>query len=302
MSYRAARTGAALIERSDRVVTRMFGRDPVRMIQGLVSNDVANAPIDTPLYCTFLTPKGRLIADARVLRRPDNDVWIEADAAAMVNIEAHLKKSVPPLFARAQRLADLHVIGVYGPRSGDVKIASELALPTSYTGDPGTDFIVRDAIELPDVPRLTFEELEVLRIEAGSPRWGADLTEEVIPLEAGLREAAISETKGCYTGQEVIIRILHRGHVNRHLRGLLLGNAPVPELDAPIAHGPDGKIVGKITSACVSPMLQQTIALGYVRREVAPGETVSVGGVTASVVELPFEKRDYEGDSRIRSA
>ena len=300
MSYQAARTSAALIERTDRAVTRLHGRDPVRMIQGLVSNDVANAPIDTSVYATFLTPKGRMIGDARVMRRPDNDVWIEADINALANIEAHLKKSVPPLFARAQRMSDVRVIGVYGPLSTEVEMASELRLATSDTGDTGIDFVVRGDVALPNLPRLSFEELEVLRIETGTPRWGAELTEDVIPLEAGLRHIAISESKGCYTGQEVIIRILHRGHVNRHLRGLLLGAAPVPARDATIAHG--DKNVGKVTSACVSPLLQQAIAMGYVRREVEPGTTVVIDGREARVVELPFEKQEHEGISRIRSA
>ncbi len=300
MSYQAARTSAALSERTDRAVTRMYGRDPVRMIQGLVSNDVANAPIDTAVYSTFLTPKGRMVGDARIVRRPDNEVWIEADAQALDSIEVHLKKSVPPLFARAQRLSDVHVIGVYGPRSADVELASELRLATSYTGDAGFDFIVRGDAILPDLPRLSFDELEVLRIEPGTPRCGAELTEDVIPLEAGLRHSAISESKGCYTGQEVIIRILHRGHVNRHLRGLLLGAAPVPTGGAPITRGE--KNVGKVTSACISPLLQQTIALGYVRREVEPGTTVIVDGREARVVELPFENQEHEGISRVRSA
>jgi folate-binding protein YgfZ len=241
-----------------------------------------------------------MIGDARVVRRPDHEVWIEADNAALDNIETHLKKSVPPLFARAERLADMRVIGIYGPHSAEVAIASELQLPTSYAGIAGTDFIVRGAATLPELPPLSFEDLEILRIEAGTPRWGAELTEDVIPLEAGLRHVAISETKGCYTGQEVIIRILHRGHVNRHLRGLLLGDAPAPAPGAAITHGE--KAVGKVTSACVSPLLQQTIALGYVRREVEPGQTVSIDGRDTRVVELPFQKQDHEGVSRIRSA
>lgn len=289
-----------MIERTDRAVMRMHGRDPVRMIQGLVTNDVANAAVDTPVYATFLTPKGRLIADARIIRRASGEVWIEADVRALENIEAHIRKSVPPLFARAERIGAARVIGVYGPQSGDVKIASELQLATSYTGDPGTDYIVRGEASLPDLPRLTPDELEVLRIEAGSPRWGAELTEDVIPLEAGLRRSAISETKGCYTGQEVIIRILHRGHVNRHLRGLLLGTAAVPAGRAAVSRA--GKALGSITSACASPMLQQTIALAYVRREVEPGETVAVGAGEARVVELPFQEQASDGISRIRSA
>jgi folate-binding protein YgfZ len=302
MSYTDARERAALIERTDRVVTRMYGRDPVRMIQGLATNDVANAPVDTPVYSGFLTPKGKLIGDARLVRRVNNEVWVEADVRALENIEANFKKTVPPLFGRAERMADMRVIGVYGPRSAEAEIASELRLATSYTGEPGFDFLVRGDVALPELPRLTFAELETLRIEASTPRWGAELTEDVIPLEAGLRHAAISETKGCYTGQEVIIRILHRGHVNRHLRGLLLGTADVPAVGAQLTRGSDGKAVGVITSATFSPMLRQAIALGYVRREVSVGERVLFEGGEALVVELPFTKQADEGINRVRSA
>ena len=300
MSYADARHAAGMIERSDRGVLRMFGRDPVRMIQGLVTNDVANAPVDTSVYCVFLTPKGKMIGDARVIRRADGDVWVEADKMALVNIEANLKKTVPPLFARSELLSDVRVVGVYGPDSLELQLPNELQIATSYLGVPGIDFFVRSDAKLLDLPHLSFEDLEVLRVEAGSPRWGAELTEDVIPLEAGLRASAINETKGCYTGQEIIIRILHRGHVNRHLRGLLLGSAAVPGAGIEVTRG--DKVVGKITSAVTSPMLRQTIALAYVRREVEVGSTVSVAGNDAVVTELPFEQQENEGFTRIRSA
>jgi folate-binding protein YgfZ len=302
VSYREARTGAVWVERTDRAVTRMFGRDPVRMIQGLATNDVANAPVDTAMYSGFLTPKGKLIGDARIIRRANNEVWIEADTAALDNLEANFKRTVPPLFAKAERMRDVRVLGVYGPKSSEVELTSELKLATSYIGETGFDFLIRGELPALELPQLSLGDLEVLRIEAGTPRWGAELTEEVIPLEAGLRHSTISETKGCYTGQEVIIRILHRGHVNRHLRGLLLGDAAVPAVGTQLTRGAEAKVVGTITSACVSPLLQQTIALGYVRREVQPGESVTIAGGEAVVVELPFGKQDHEGISRIRSA
>ena len=291
-----------LIERTDRAVTRMFGRDPVRMIQGLVTNDVAGAAVDTPVYAALLTPKGKMIGDARIVRRANNDIWIEADVAALENIEANLKKTVPPLFARAERVADARVIGIYGAGAEEVDIDHELALATSYAGLPGVDYIVRGDAALPELPRMAPEELETLRIEAGSPRWGAELTEEVIPLEAGLRDSAISQSKGCYTGQEVIIRILHRGHVNRHLRGLLLGDADVPAVGSEVVRAADQKVVGRITSATYSDSLHQAIALAYIRREVEPGATVQVAARDAEVVELPFQKQGHEGISRVRSA
>ena len=122
------------------------------------------------------------------------------------------------------------------------------------------------------------------------PRWGAELSEDTIPLEAGLGERAISTTKGCYTGQEVIIRILHRGHVNWHLRGLLLGDAPVPAHHSTLTRPDVEKPVARITSACVSPRFDQTIALGYVRREVEPpaGLVFVDTKAPAHVVALPF--------------
>jgi aminomethyltransferase len=106
-------------------------------------------------------------------------------------------------------------------------------------------------------------------------------------------ERAISFTKGCYTGQEVIIRIAHRGHVNKHLRGLLLGDGPAPAPGTRLFGGEAAKDVGWLTSVAWSPMLGQTVALGYVRREVEPGADVRVGGAdgaAARVVKLPFER------------
>ncbi len=131
----------------------------------------------------------------------------------------------------------------------------------------------------------------MLRIEAGRPRWGAELNATTIPLEARLKERAISTTKGCYTGQEVIIRILHRGHVNWHLRGLLLGESAPPPLDAKLTQLDSEKVVARVTSACVSPRVDQTIALAYVRREIQSGAELRLadGGAPARVVDLPFE-------------
>ncbi|HKP77484.1 MAG TPA: glycine cleavage T C-terminal barrel domain-containing protein, partial [Longimicrobiaceae bacterium] len=103
---------------------------------------------------------------------------------------------------------------------------------------------------------------------------------------------AISFSKGCYTGQEVIIRIAHRGHVNRHLRGLLLGDAPA-EPGMRLFSPETGRDVGWLTSVTRSPLLGQTIALGFVRREVEPGATVragSVDGAKATVAKLPFTR------------
>jgi folate-binding protein YgfZ len=140
-----------------------------------------------------------------------------------------------------------------------------------------------------------FGALETLRIEEGRPRYGRELTEETIPTEAfestGLMSRAISFHKGCYTGQEVIVRIAHRGHVNRNLRGLLLGEAPAPAASAPLFHPETGKEIGWVTSSAHSPRAGQTVALAFVRRELGPGDRVRVGaadGAEATVSSLPF--------------
>lgn len=346
--YAAAREGAVVVDRADRAVVRLYGRDPVRMIQGLVSNDVAGAAPGQGVYAAMLTPKGKMIADVRVLRRPAGDLLLELDAGALAAVLDHLRRYVPPLFARFEDVsAALGVVGVYGPAarrvvgaalgialpdgmaedafvmaalpggreaaaggggaadsSGPGGAAAEpdvLVVRTLYAGVDGYDVVVpNDGLEA--VWRALVEAgarpaghgtLEVLRIEAGRPRWGAELDENVIPLEAGLLDRAISQTKGCYTGQEVIVRILHRGHVNWHLRGLLLGEAPAPVRGASLVRAGETKPVARVTSACASPVHGQTIALGYVRREVEPPAELRLGepdGPPVQVVALPFEE------------
>jgi folate-binding protein YgfZ len=310
--YEAARNAAVVIDRDDRVFLRVHGRDPIKMVQGLITNDLANAAGNRAVYAGLLTPKGKLVGELRALRR-GNDVLIETAAGAVEPVIAHFKKFIPPLFARFEASNRHSMLGVYGPSSRELltsvigaqpsEVEDEItetegiiAIRTSYTGEAGWDLIVdgdpasvRDRlVELGAVPAGQ-ATLEVLRIEAGSPRWDADLDENVIPLEAGLRSRMISETKGCYTGQEIIVRILHRGHVNRHLRGLLLGDAPSPAKGTELLNPADQKVVGRITSACASPRFGQTIALGYVRREITlPGSLVLANGAVLTAVELPF--------------
>ncbi|MBI4482292.1 MAG: aminomethyl transferase family protein, partial [Acidobacteria bacterium] len=138
-----------------------------------------------------------------------------------------------------------------------------------------------------------WEAYQVLRVEAGIPLFGTDMDESHMPLEAGL-EHALSTTKGCYVGQEVMARILYRGHVNRKLTGLRLQGGKVPEKGSTIVAG--DKEIGQVTSAVFSPALGQPIALGYVRREfLTPGSKVEVkfngDSASAEVVTLPFYRR-----------
>jgi folate-binding protein YgfZ len=327
--YRAVREAAGVAERSDRARIRLWGKDPVRMIQGLVTNDLAGASPGQGVYAAMLTPKGRTIADLRAFRRepPSGaEVLLDLPREALEGVREHFRKFVPPMFARWADVSDaLPAVGVYGPRAREIVSrvfgveppveedahveadfggAPVLVAATRYVGgEEGFDLFVpagaaagvwTELLEAGARP-VGLGAIETLRIEAGRPRYGADLTDEVIPTEAfeesGLLGRAISFTKGCYTGQEVIVRIAHRGHVNKHLRGLLLGDAPAPAPGAKLFNPESGREVGWVTSAAVSPLLGQTVALGYVRREVPPGAAVHVGqagGAAATVARLPF--------------
>jgi folate-binding protein YgfZ len=321
--YAAIRDDVGIVDRWDRTQVRLHGRDPLKMVQGLITNDLEGAPEGQGVYAALLTSKGKMIADLRAFRRSGGDIWLDLDCAARPGAIEHLRKFVPPLFARIDDLGVRSgVLGYYGPRSRAivsgllgvelrVDLAEEsvleaefdgapvLVVRTEYTGGEGYDLFASAEL-LPGLWEAAVSAgarpvgqstLEVLRIEAGRPRWGAELDETVIPLEAGLRDRAISQTKGCYTGQEVIIRILHRGRVNWHLRGLFFGDAPVPAVGVELFRPGEEKPVGRVTSATISPLYDQAIGLGYIRREVEPPAVLRLGtpdGTEARVYELPL--------------
>lgn len=332
--YGAVRQGAGIVDRDDVAHLHLTGRDPVRMVQGLITADLANAPEDRAVYGVMLTPKGRTIAELRATKRSvegGTEVALILPREGLGAATAHLRRSVPPLYARWKDVSEERaMIGVYGPRSAELltaalgqsispleedQIASvewegaELCLVgTRYAGgEQGFDVLLerssaptlRDALLNAGgdwARRVGFETLEVLRIEAGIPRGGHELTEASIPTEAfepiGQMPRAISFDKGCYTGQEVIVRIAHRGHVNRHLRGIVLpSGSTLPATETRLHHPETGRDVGWITSVAESPRVGSPIALAYVRRELEPGMEVRVGapeGLAARVSDLPF--------------
>jgi folate-binding protein YgfZ len=187
------------------------------------------------------------------------------------------------------------------PEHGNIRgtIAAQPAIVTRITdvGEPGFDIYVERAgvgalkARLIDAGAVELdpETADVLRVEAGVPEFHRDMDEETIPLEAGIEQRAISQTKGCYVGQEVIIRVLHRGHgkVARKLVGLTLDGNTLPARGSIVKS--DQKDVGEITSSVRSIALDKPIALGYLQRDfLAPGTRVSVEGNDAVVTPLPF--------------
>jgi len=331
--YEAVRNSAGVVDRDDLAVIVVSGRDPVRMIHGLITNDLAQASADRAVYAGMLTAKGRTIAEIRaykVAKESTTEVWMDLPREVLQPTGDHFRRFLPPLYARWRDASEsLALLGVYGPRSRELLGAVFTGLPdrlaedevavvelegspirlvgTRYAGgEVGFDLLLERRLRdsLRDrllhagdgwARRVGFGALEVLRIEAGRPRGGRELTEEVIPTEAfeaiAAMERAISFTKGCYTGQEVIVRIAHRGHVNRHLRGLVSLSGTQLSPGDRLFHPETGKDIGWITSAAESPRVGAPVALGFVRRELTPGERVRVGasdGGEARVTELPF--------------
>jgi folate-binding protein YgfZ len=189
------------------------------------------------------------------------------------------------------------------PEHGNIRaeFAGEPAilLRTVDAGEPGFDVLVGSAaagrlinqLQAAGVPRVDAEAANVLRVESGVPRFHQDMDEDTIPLEAGIESSAISFTKGCYVGQEVIIRVLHRGHgrVARRLVGLTLEGSAVPSTGTAVHAGE--REIGRVTSAAASEALGKPIAMAYLQRDFTePGTSVNVSGSRAVVTPLPFVK------------
>lgn len=293
-AYRAAGEGAAWLDRSAREQLRVTGSDRVSFVQGMVTHDVEKLGVGASLYVTMLTAKGAMIADARVLKR-DEDVLFDVEPGAGATVKAFLEKYLISEDAEVHLAPELAVLGLVGPRHtellGKLPPGAQSGMLLGLQGTPVDVLVHREALDpireaLRDIPSVDAATAEVLRVEAGEPRWGAELVGTTIPLEASL-ERAISYTKGCYIGQEVIARATHRGQMQRKLAGLLLGEQQPPPLTE-LRRGE--KKVGWLTSLAHSVKLGQVIALGYVHRDsLAPGTVLELAsGGTAVVAALPF--------------
>jgi folate-binding protein YgfZ len=300
------------------------GPKAAELITGLVTNDVLALEPGHGQYAAALSPKGKIIADVRIFARGDH-LLIDTPPRAWAGLMAMIKKYVNPRLAPYRDESDsVRAIGVFGVAARRVlatvaALAPEtLALLPPYAqleaSIEGHRVLLLRSPELELegyellVPSDAFESVwrrllaagatpgglmawDIARIEAGRPEWGVDMDDATIPQEANFDELhAISYTKGCYVGQEVVARVHFRGHVNRTIRGLLCGQSePAPAQAALLDDA--GKQVGDVRSSALSPRLG-AIALAMVRREVQPGTTLTVqwdgGESQADVTALPF--------------
>lgn len=301
VEYEAVRgDGAGLIDLSaSRGRIRVFGSEAIMFLNGLITNDIKNATETRWLPAVFPTVQGRLIGAVRILTL-DGGFLIDTEAAAH---DAVLKTISRFTMAGDFRVSDVStemaLLTVQGKRAAKVLEGIDAtAVRATHTGEDGYDLLINtndvasvtEKLVAAGAQPVSPDVFEMLRIEAGIPRHGQDMDETNIVLEANLDDA-ISYTKGCYLGQEIIIRIKHRGHVAKRLTGLRL-NEPA-DIGETITSA-DGKDIGRVTSATYSPELVSPIALGYVRYEyLAPGTEVKVDDISAAVVELPFVRGSW---------
>jgi folate-binding protein YgfZ len=265
---------AVRIARRPRDFVRVSGPDAEDYLQRMLSQDVA-MDLDEAREALLLTAKARVIAPLVVLRRGHEDFLLSTEAGLGERVAAELRRF--RFAAKAEIEPEPHeALVLFGAERPD----GATAYPVADYGEPAWEVLDGDAPA--GAAELGADELELLRIRAGSPRVGAEIDDRVLPAEAGLVERAVDFEKGCYPGQEPIARLHYRGHANRGLRVLRLEGEALPTPDAELTL--DGKAVGRVTSAVHDPD-GGVLALAYVRREVAPDADLDLpdGGVARSM-------------------
>lgn len=313
--HRAVREAAGMLDRSARGKLALSGDDAAEFLNGQVSNDVDSLTPGSGCYATLLTPKGRMLADLRILRPADpfDGLWLDTERSTLQALFDALRSHLIGYTAQLHKhTLEYGLLSLAGPAArsvvrdaaddrvetgaaehGNVSARIANADVLLVATDVGVDVFcaaaalpaVRAQLESDGATAVSEAAFECLRVERGRPRFGLDMDDTTMPQEAGIHERAVSYSKGCYVGQETVARLYWKGKPNRHLRGL--------RLSSPAASGSElrhGEVaVGTLGSVAMAPRLG-AIALALVRREVEPGERLTVGdeAVSADVVELPF--------------
>jgi folate-binding protein YgfZ len=306
-AYRAMTEGCALVDRSERGKLALTGTEAKEFLHGQVTNDIEALEPGAGCYAAFLTHKGKMLGDLRVLDAGE-ELLLDCERVALQELFTMIRRF------KLGRDVELHkrtlesgLLSLIGPRARSVAGAGEL--PTAehahraaelggarvrlIATDLGVDVLcaaedterVSRTLEAAGAVVADEAAAEIRRVETGRPRYGIDLDDGVIPQEAGLNARAVSFEKGCYVGQETVARLHFRGKPNRHLRGLRLSGPA--ETGTPLHKGE--REVGRLASVVDSPV-HGPIALALIRREAEPGDTLTVGtgDVRAEVLALPF--------------
>ncbi len=296
--HRELLEGCGLLDRSERGKLALTGAEAVEFLNGQVTNELADLAPGEGRYAAFLTHKGKMLGDLRVLAVPGAEgegpeLLLDTEREALQALFDMIRRfKVGYRVELHKRTLERGLLSLIGPR------AAELA-----GADPGPAEHANVPVEIDGIGALAVRTdaastccataatprpwrapcatrgarpvgeaaAECLRVESGRPRYGIDLDESVIPQEAGLNERAVSFTKGCYVGQETVARLFYKGKPNRHLRGLALSSAAEPGAELLLGE----RVVGRIGTVAESPRLGP-IALALLRREAEPGATVTL--------------------------
>jgi folate-binding protein YgfZ len=306
--YRTITEACGLLDRSERGKLALSGADAPGFLQGQVTNDVEGLEAGRGCYSAFLTPKGKMLGDLRILAAGD-ELLLDTERVALQGLFNMIRRfSIGYDVQLHKRTLERGLLSLIGPDAvalagagalaGDEHTHAVVEVPgtrleaRAIRTDIGIDLLcasadtdsLRGALEDAGAPAVGEAAVECVRVERGRPRYGIDLDDSVIPQEAGLNDRAVSFTKGCYVGQETVARLHYRGKPNRQLRGLRLSGAAEPGDELMF----EGRSVGRLASVAQSPRFGP-IALALVRREAPPGTTVAIGdGLTGEVTELPF--------------
>lgn len=320
--YEALTRRCGLVDRSERGKLALTGEEAVEFLNGQVTNELLDLQPGEGRYAAFLTHKGKMLGDLRILAAGDAaeptgqplELLLDTERVALQGLFDMIRRfKVGYRVELHKRTLERTLLSLVGPDADRVAIAAsgssgELPGPSEHANAPveiagapallirtdvGLDALfdaaatepVRAALERAGAEPVGESAAEVVRVESGRPRYGLDLDESTIPQEAGLNERAVSFTKGCYVGQETVARLHYKGKPNRHLRGLRLSEPAQAGAELRVGE----RAVGHLGSVALSPK-NGSIGLALVRREAEPGAALAVGdgGASATVVDLPF--------------
>jgi folate-binding protein YgfZ len=300
--HAAFEDGAALVDLFHKTVLRLSGKDPLGMLNAILTNEVPEEE-HCGVYALLLNPKGRIRADLRVLKS-DGDVVINTEPEGTAAAKELLGRYAPFSRVEVEDLSEAGVpwgiLGLYGPRAEKLLDSLELAEHETAqvkvggvdllaagvaTPVPGYDLLgpadalsaARDHLARRGAVPVGLQAYETARVAAGIPRFGSDITPENFPAEVGILERAVSFEKGCYPGQETVARMHYRGHPNKTLYRLAIeGTPPAPGTE--IFQGE--KKVGHLTSLTSLPVNGEIFALGYLSRNANPQDTLHAADAT----------------------
>jgi folate-binding protein YgfZ len=304
--YLALREGAGLVAGYHDLLL-VTGGDAVDFLDGMLSQSIAELEVGTAARSLLLGPQGKLRAILWVLRGPETigllcDTGLgEVVAGDLNRFKLRVDASIEP--------AGVPVLDIWGPVAAEVvgRLGIEAPATARWLGS-GARFAAQLPFQRSSLPRFVLagydaEEVTAagatpvgtlaqtaVRIEAGEPVMGVDLDDGTIPQEGGLVDDAVDFDKGCYLGQELVARIDSRGRVNRHLRGIVIGENVLPPVAAEV-HAAE-RLLGSLTSVGESLTAGAPVALAMLRREAEPGDQIEIrwsgGSTTARVEELPI--------------